>query len=123
MMSSNSPVRTSRLVGCNAGEEKPAAQAPVPATLDPAQVVAIGRIEPEGQIATLSAEVSGIVARLAAREGDTLRKGDLILEMSSDVEAAQLALAKARLATQRQQIAQAEANLQGGPASRRGTTR
>jgi multidrug resistance efflux pump len=100
------------LISCK-GEEKPTAQTPAPATLDPTQVVAIGRIEPEGQIVTLSAEVSGIVARLAAREGDTLRKGDLILEMSSDVEAAQLALAKARLATQRQQIAQAEANLQG----------
>lgn len=103
--------------GCNREGKADTPENPPPAELSPKRVVAIGRIEPENKITTLSTDVSGIVTRIRFDAGDSVKAGDVIVELNQEVEAAQLALAKSRLQTQQQEIALAEANLQSAEIS------
>lgn len=57
----------------------------------------IGTIAPV-QGVTLSAEVEGVVTRIAAENGTLVREGDLLVELDSSVERAQLKAAQARAA-------------------------
>ncbi|UYZ61778.1 HlyD family secretion protein [Hymenobacter weizhouensis] len=107
------------LVGCGGNDEQKPAAAPAPVAVQPAQVrevVALGRIEPEAKLSSLAAEVSGVVSRLAVREGQRVQKGDLLLELTSTVEQAQLTQARSRLATQQAQIQADEAALRSAQA-------
>lgn len=57
----------------------------------------IGTVAPV-QGVTLSAEVEGVVVRIAAENGASVKKGDLLVELDSSVEKAQLNAAQARAA-------------------------
>ncbi|MGQ3014544.1 MAG: HlyD family secretion protein [Flavobacteriales bacterium] len=63
---------------------------------EPERVVGIARIEPYNKIYPLGADVSGIVRHIAVRAGDSLRKGDLILELNLGTEQAQLAQSRSK---------------------------
>jgi len=95
------------LTGCGGGSRETSA----PAALEPSRVVGIGRVEPEKRFLDLRAEIAGIVAELDVRPGDTLKRGDLILKLSSEVERAKIELAAARVATQQSQLRGAQAAL------------
>ncbi len=58
-------------------------------------ISAIGTLAPV-QGATLSADADGIVSRIAADSGTAVKAGDLLVELDTSVEQAQLAAAEAR---------------------------
>lgn len=68
-----------------------------------------GRVE--GDQAAVGAKVSGRIIRLAIREGQTLKAGDLIAELSSDQTKAQLEQAEHDLHTAREEAGQAIARI------------
>lgn len=73
-----------------------------PADVD--KIVALGRVEPEDQITSLSMEVPGIVRRVAVQDGANVRLGETILELDHSVESARLSLAEARVQTQIEEV-------------------
>ena len=68
-----------------------------------------GRVE--GDQAAVGAKVGGRIIRLAIREGQTLKAGDLIAELSSDQTKAQLEQAEHDLHTAREEAGQAIARI------------
>ena len=80
-------------------------------SLDPSQVSAVGRIEPAAKIVQLSAEVSGVVKRIVAQAGDSVKAGDTIIEMTSQTEAAQVKNDATTIAIRRSEIRASEASL------------
>jgi HlyD family secretion protein len=68
------------------------------------KIVALGRVEPEDQITSLSMEVPGIVKQVAVQDGTNMRMGETILELDHNVESARLALARARVRTQAEDL-------------------
>jgi multidrug efflux pump subunit AcrA (membrane-fusion protein) len=75
------------------------------------KITALGRIEPEGQITPLSMEVSGVVAKIMATDGQELSYGETILELDHSVESARLQLAEARARTQSEEVKSAMASV------------
>jgi HlyD family secretion protein len=78
----------------------PAASPPAPAAAD-AVLQASGYVVAERQ-ATVSAEVTGRLAALHVRAGDRVKKGQLLAELDPSTLDAQIALAGAELAAERQ---------------------
>jgi multidrug efflux pump subunit AcrA (membrane-fusion protein) len=76
-------------------------------------IVSIGRIEPELKIVKLSSEVSGIVRKVNFQAGDTVKKGDIIIELSNELERAQLAINANQARTKGFDILSAQSNLEG----------
>jgi HlyD family secretion protein len=81
------------------------------------KVSASGKVQPEVEI-KISADVSGEITELAVKEGDSVRKGDLLFRIRPDnyqsmLDRARAALntAKANLAQSRAVLAQSEARL------------
>jgi len=68
------------------------------------EVLALGRVEPEAKIVSLASDVSGIVAEVFVKEGQTLEAGQPILSFSHEVKDAEIALAQSSVATKRSQI-------------------
>jgi multidrug resistance efflux pump len=95
-------------VGADSAQTIKAVTRPV----QPQKIVALGRIEPEAKIVSLASEVAGVAKRLYVREGETVRAGQLILELTNDVELAQVNQLRAKFATQQNQIATDRANLE-----------
>lgn len=58
---------------------------------EPDKVVATARIEPEAKIAKLSSEVSGLIKKVYVKTGDVVKKGDILIELSSELESQQVA--------------------------------
>ena len=79
----------------------------------PTMIVSIGRIEPENKIIKLASEVSGIAKKIYFQAGDSVKKGDVILELTNDFEQAQLNVIKSQLQTKQSDITAAKANLEG----------
>jgi HlyD family secretion protein len=75
---------------------------PIASSFD--QVVALGRIEPEGRIVSLAGEVSGIVNDVRVAEGQVVTKGTPIVELRHDVQQAKVEQTKSQYATQQAQI-------------------
>jgi HlyD family secretion protein len=75
------------------------------------EIVAIGRVEPELKITPVGAQVNGIVKHLFVHEGDTVNKGQMMIEMVHDYEDAQLQQAQTKLATQQAEIENVAAQL------------
>ena len=94
--------------GCKNSEKKPAQNM---APVEPAEVIAIGRVEPEEKIAAMGSQVSGIVGHLYVHAGDTVKKGQLLVELVHDYEDALLLQANSKLAAQTAEIESATAQL------------
>ncbi len=87
------------------GEEEKSASEATPVTpLAITEVVALGRIEPASQIVALAGEVSGIISEIRIEEGDSAKKGAVIVTLRHEIETAQLQLAKGQYQTQLAQI-------------------
>lgn len=76
-----------------------------------ARVSCIGRVEPEGKIADLASEVTGVVRRIVVDAGGRASTGEPIVELSSDVEAAALEQAEAAVKAQAAAIKASAASL------------
>ena len=79
--------------------------------MTPAQVVGLGRIEPELRILDLQSEVSGTVSGIFIRAGDDVAKGRTLVELSGAIEKAKLEQKAAQVQSQRSQIDVARASL------------
>ncbi|WP_325343051.1 efflux RND transporter periplasmic adaptor subunit [Xylophilus sp.] len=95
------------LAGCSDGRHTPLPAA-VAALADPASrevAVARGTVEVQGGLVALSPAAEGTVEQVAVREGDTVRRGQLLLRLSSAGPQADVAVAEAesRLAAARRQ--------------------
>lgn len=97
---------TAAVVASRRGENKGASDPPVPvakAELADVQVevVEVGTVEPEVKVDVKSA-LSGKVVALPVREGDTVKKGQLIAAIEPDVNQAQTLAAVRRSVTQQE---------------------
>jgi multidrug resistance efflux pump len=93
--------------GKNAATKHAQAAAAAPST----EVIAIGRVEPEEKISAMGAQVNGVVKRLYVHAGDTVKKGQLLVELVHDYEDALLSQANSKLAAQRAEIESSKAQL------------
>lgn len=73
-------------------------------------VAATGKIQPEVEVA-LSSEVSGEIIELPIKEGQQVKKGDLLVKINPDLIQAAVSQSQAGLQNVRAQLSQAEANL------------
>ena len=99
------------IYGCN---NKPAASNNTAANTvntEPTKIIAIGRVEPESKITAIGSEASGIIKKIYIHAGDTVKKGQVLVELVHDYELALLAQAKSKLATQQAEIANVTAQL------------
>jgi HlyD family secretion protein len=71
-------------------------------------VIASGKIQPEVEV-KISSEVSGEIIELPIEEGDTVRKGDLLIRINPDIYLASVNRAKASLNSARAAVASAKA--------------
>ena len=74
------------------------------------KVSASGKIQPEMEVNTLSAEVSGQLIQLPVKEGDYVYEGDLLAEINPDVYLAAVNRAQAAVNTARSNLASARAS-------------
>jgi multidrug efflux pump subunit AcrA (membrane-fusion protein) len=68
------------------------------------EVLALGRVEPEGKIIALASEVTGIVTQVFKSEGDSVLAGEAIISINPSVKQAELALAQSKIGTKQAQI-------------------
>lgn len=73
-------------------------------------VSASGKIQPEVEV-ILRPEVSGEIIELPVKEGDYVKKGDLLLRIKPDIYEARIEETNATLLTQKARLEQARANL------------
>ena len=97
------------LIGKPVGVEVLAAQ------VGPANIVekvsASGKVQPETEV-KISPDVSGEIIELYVQEGDSVRKGQLLLRIRPDNYQAQVNVQSAQVGTQRANVGQAQARLQ-----------
>lgn len=67
-----------------------------------------GRIEPKGQTIELDAPVGGTVAAIQVKEGQTVKAGQILLELDTELSRAELQQAQARLEGQLDRLPQLE---------------
>jgi hemolysin D len=70
--------------------------------------VARGQLEPGGATIQLSAKNTGTVAAVLVKEGDSVQKGQILLELESDTLRRELQQAQAKLSNQVSRLAQSE---------------
>ena len=67
-----------------------------------------GRLEPKGQTIELDAPVAGTVAAIQVKEGQTVKAGQILLELDTELSRAELQQAQARLEGQLDRLPQIE---------------
>lgn len=67
-----------------------------------------GRLEPKGKTLRLDAPVAGTVAAIKVKEGQTVRKGQLLLQLESEIASTELQQAQAKLEGQLNRATQLE---------------
>ncbi|MDO7851808.1 efflux RND transporter periplasmic adaptor subunit [Hymenobacter convexus] len=75
------------------------------------KVSASGKVQPETEV-KISPDVSGEITELYVQEGDSVRKGQLLLRIRPDNYQAQVNMQSAQVGTQRANVGQAQARLQ-----------
>lgn len=108
------------LVLTSCGKQQPEAQAPPPVipvavqNLDQNQVQLssefVGNLEAKQRVA-LAPRVDGRVLEIAAQEGDTVKQGDLILQLQPNREQGEVDAAQSEVNIQRSNVSNAEAEL------------
>ena len=73
------------------------------------QIVGIGKIGPESDIIQLSSQVGGVVQKIYKKENDTVKSGEIVLELDHQVEDAKTKQLAEQLRTQTAQIMADEA--------------
>ena len=101
--------KKSGLVGKPVGTEVLVAKA-APATIVE-KVSASGKVQPETEV-KISPDVSGEITALYVQEGDSVRKGQLLLRIRPDNYQAMVNMQSAQVGTQRANVGQTQARLQ-----------
>ncbi|MDB5258175.1 MAG: secretion protein HlyD [Chitinophagaceae bacterium] len=87
--------------GGKSKEEQSTADSLAKKPLQVSQIIGVALIEPQAHIVSLYAETGGIVKKINHDINEDVKAGDVIVELASDVEQAQLNQAQSKLATQR----------------------
>src|SRR5690606_16688486 len=74
------------------------------------KVTGIGKVEPLNGLLDLASDEGGIIESINKKEGDSLKKGEIILSFDSRKDAIQLQNLKIQIATQKQRVEQDQAN-------------
>lgn len=101
------------ITGCGDKKTEPLETKNPASKIEPEQVFGIGRIEPELKILELTSETTGIIKAINFQPGDMVSQGQKIIELTNEVEQAQLAQAAARVKVQQSEIEAAQARLAG----------
>jgi multidrug efflux pump subunit AcrA (membrane-fusion protein) len=96
------------LTACSSKQAPPPDKTPA-MEISPAQIIGLGRIEPELKILDLQSETAGTVTKINVRPGDNVVRDQILLELSSSLEKAKLDLKAAQVRSQRSQIDAANA--------------
>ncbi len=97
--------------GCGNSESQPERQSDTTARpIEVTQVVGIGKVEPRSGLRELAIDQAGIVREVFKAEGDSVKKGDLILSVDSDQIALQTENLQIQLKRQNELTAQALAS-------------
>lgn len=102
----------SALAGCNNGEEKTSPDQVLKTPTEPVRIVAIGRVEPESKITSIGSEVNGVIQKIYVHAGDSVKKGQLLIEFKHDYEDARLAQIQSRTAAQYAEMKNVQAQIQ-----------
>lgn len=98
------------LGGCSGGSTAtPAASA---ATASPWLAVARGKVDVEGGMVQVAARADGVVASVAAKQGDVVKAGQVLAQLDPRAAKIQLATARAGVAQARAQLVQLQVSLQ-----------
>jgi len=96
--------------GCsNSKEKKEATTEPTP--VEPVRVIAIGRVEPEAKITAIGSEVNGVIQKIYVQAGDSVKKGQLLIELKHDYEDAKLSQINSKTAAQNAEIKNVQAQI------------
>lgn len=96
--------------GCKTKEDKPASET-VKTIVEPVRIIAIGRVEPEVKITAIGSEVNGLVKEIYVLAGDSVKKGQLLVEFRHDYEDAKLVQTNSKVATQNAEIQNIQAQI------------
>lgn len=99
------------LAACNNGSEKATADTGEKVTTEPVRVIAIGRVEPESKITSVGSEVNGVIQKIYVQAGDSVKKGQLLIEFRHDYEDARLAQINSKTAAQNAEIKNVQAQI------------
>jgi multidrug resistance efflux pump len=97
------------LFACNQKKEAVAEAQPV--AMEPERIVAIGRVEPEVKITAVGSEVNGVIRDIYVQAGDTVKKGQLLVEFAHDYEDAKRQQILAKVSAQQAEISNVKAQL------------
>jgi HlyD family secretion protein len=97
------------ILGCNSGENKQSSKHGVDSTqlFTPdkvREVTATGKIEPENGIVTLASPSAGIVEKLYKSRGDSVHKGEAIIQLDQALEESRFVQVNSQIPAQRSQI-------------------
>src|SRR6267378_3708508 len=105
------------VIGCTANPAAPPPQAGVPVVvakvsqkLMPVEVTAVGNVEPISTV-SIKAQISGELLQVHFKEGDFVRKGQLLFTIDSRIPTGQVGTMEANIEKDQAQLKQVEANL------------
>lgn len=81
-------------------QERPAARTDIPVS----EIVATGKVEPAREIVSLAAPVGGIVSGVPVRDGEAVRKGDVLVQLDDALEQLRIREIDRQLVTQQAQV-------------------
>lgn len=70
----------------------------------PEQIVAIGKVEPQSGIVSLSATSGGVISEIFKDDGDLVKEGEPLLRLDDDIEQLKITQFKSQIKTQLTQI-------------------
>ncbi|MBY0424187.1 MAG: efflux RND transporter periplasmic adaptor subunit [Cytophagales bacterium] len=74
---------------CSEKKEETTTSSTPPPPVEPTRVIGTARVEPATKIVNISSEVNGIVKAVYFSSGSQVKKGDILLELTNDLEKAQ----------------------------------
>jgi HlyD family secretion protein len=109
----------SHIIAANKPEDAKVTLANPPATAPSAArlIAGAGLVEPSSELVAVASSVSGIVDAVNVRVGQTVRKGDVLFTLDARSAQAELAQREAAVLAARQQVAEAEVQLEERQAS------
>lgn len=95
------------LAGCSgnseSGEKGPDTSSVNTSIVEVLQVVGVGKVEPETEIVSLAAVTGGVVRKLNHNEGDTIKKGEIIVQLDDELEVITVARYRSQFMSQKSQ--------------------
>src|SRR5690554_4537805 len=96
--------------GNKASEEENIATDSLNQHIEIEKVVGIGKVEPLNGLLDLASDEGGVIESINKKEGDSLKKGEVILSFDTKGETIQLQNLNIQIATQKQRVEQERAN-------------